>query len=132
MRFLIADDDFTCRKVLQSMLQDYGTCDVAVNGLEALQAVIKSYEEGNPYHLLCLDIMMPEMDGQDVLVKIREYEASIGFMGENALKIMMTTALGDYDNIMAAFNEQCEAYIVKPLDTQTVMKTIAKLGLLKE
>jgi len=130
MRFLIADDDFTSRKVLQSILQDYGSCDIAVNGLEAFEACITAYEVGNPYDLICLDIMMPEMDGQEALIKIRDYEDNMGITSGKFSKVMMTTAIGDFENIVNAFDEQCEAYVVKPLDMKKVITALAKLELL--
>lgn len=116
MRTLIVEDDFISRRLLQSILSAFGASDVAVNGLEALEAFKLAIEEGNAYDLVCLDIMMPEMDGHDVLRKLREYEESMGRFGKDSATVIMTTALGDLDNIKKAFEEQCEYYLIKPVD----------------
>ncbi|HBN09144.1 MAG TPA: response regulator, partial [Cyanobacteria bacterium UBA8530] len=61
MRILIVEDDFTSRRLLQKILAPYGECEIAINGKEAVSAVELAWGEDAPYHLICLDIMMPEM-----------------------------------------------------------------------
>ncbi len=63
MKSLIVEDDFTSRNLMQIYLADMGPCHVAVNGREAVEAVTESLNEQKPYDVICLDIMMPEMDG---------------------------------------------------------------------
>lgn len=130
MKTLIAEDDFTSRRLLQKVLFPYGRCDVAVDGEESLEAVRLAWEENEPYDLICLDIMMPKMDGQEALMKIRSLEKDKGIQGLSGVKVIMTTALGDNENIMTAFKEQCEAYLVKPIDKEKLLKEIRYLGLL--
>ena len=74
MKTLIVDDDFTNRLLLQELLRPHGQSHVAVNGREAVDAVGVALEAKEPYDLICLDIMMPEMDGQEALGKIRALE----------------------------------------------------------
>lgn len=131
MKALIVDDDFVCRKVLVKFLSEYGECDVAVNGKEAIEAFKNALNENTPYDLVCLDIMMPEMDGQDALKQIREYEQEKGIFGFDCAKVIMTTALNDPDNIKTAFREQCEAYIVKPVDKEKLLNKLKELELIK-
>lgn len=131
MKTLVAEDDFVSRSVLQEILAPFGQCDVAVNGAEAVDAFRKAIEAGNPYDLVCLDIMMPEMDGQAALKLIREYEATHGITGGDGVKIIMTTALGDFNNIMTAFREQCEAYLLKPIGKDALYKQLRFLGLIQ-
>jgi two-component system, chemotaxis family, chemotaxis protein CheY len=63
MRCLIVEDDFVGRKLMQKYLSDYGECDVAVDGEEAVEAFRQAVENETPYDLICLDIMMPNMNG---------------------------------------------------------------------
>lgn len=65
MRILIVEDDFIGRKVLQRLLLEYGECDVAVDGVEAVKAFDLAWSAGMPYDVLFLDIMMPNMSGHD-------------------------------------------------------------------
>jgi two-component system, chemotaxis family, chemotaxis protein CheY len=130
MRILIAEDDFTSRKILQKLLSPYGTCDVATNGKEAVDAFHLAWEEETPYDLICLDIMMPYLDGGQVLDEIRSFEKERGIEGLKGAKIIMTTALDDFTNIMKAFRGQCDSYLVKPIDKAKLIGAIEKLGLL--
>ena len=71
---LLAEDDFTSRLLLQEILKLYGTPHIAVNGREAVEAVRAALKTHEPYDLICLDIMMPEMNGLQVLSEIRLME----------------------------------------------------------
>lgn len=74
MRILIAEDDFACRKFLYKFLSLYGDCDITIDGIEAIDAYMIALDEEKPYDLICLDIMMPKMDGKKVLKAIRDIE----------------------------------------------------------
>ena len=63
MKTLIVEDDFTSRLLLQELLRRFGPCHVAVNGVEAVDAVTAALTANAPYDLICLDIMMPVMGG---------------------------------------------------------------------
>ncbi|MCP4678870.1 MAG: response regulator [Deltaproteobacteria bacterium] len=129
MKTLIVEDDFTSRFILQEIL---GTSHVAVNGVEAISAVKAALEENKPYDLICLDIMMPEMDGQQALVEIRRLEKQHGFPLGKGAKVLMTTALSDRKNILKAFREQCDGYIVKPIDENRILKQLKELRIVKK
>jgi two-component system, chemotaxis family, chemotaxis protein CheY len=104
-----------------------------VNGLEALEAVRLGFQENEPYDLICLDIMMPVMDGQQALLEIRKVEEDLGITGLNATKVIMVTAFDDSKNIMKAFRQgQCEAYMTKPLDREKLLGHIQNLGLIEK
>lgn len=130
MKSLIVDDDFFSRRILQTMLAGYGECHVAVNGKEALFAFKQALAEEAPYDAICLDIMMPEMTGQEVLKKIREIEASKNILGSNSAKVIMTTALDDKESIKTAFREQCESYLIKPISKNKLVNTLTEFGLI--
>ena len=130
MKILIVEDDFASRKMLQKYLSPYGECDVVVDGQEALDAFSLALTENNPYDLICLDIMLPKIDGQDVLKQIRSIEKEKGIEGLEGVKIIMTTALGDTKNIMDAFKNQCEGYLQKPIERVRLIQEIRKLKLI--
>ena len=92
------------------------------NGRDALDAAQKEQP-----HLIILDIMMPGMDGRETLKAIRQIESEYGIRGLDGVKVIMTTALGDSKNVMGAFNEGCEAYIVKPIDKNRLFEEIEKM-----
>ncbi|MBN2725171.1 MAG: response regulator [Deltaproteobacteria bacterium] len=130
MKTLVVEDDFTSRLLLQEILKRYGDVHIAVNGTEAIEAVKVSLESMEPYNLICLDIMMPEMDGQQALEKIRKLEEDMKITADKWSKIIMTTALSDFSNIKTAFGSLCDAYLIKPIDVAKLKKTIEEAGLI--
>jgi two-component system, chemotaxis family, chemotaxis protein CheY len=132
MKTLVVEDDFTSRKMLQLMLLPLGECDIAVEGAEAIAAFRSAAAEGKQYDLICLDIMMPELDGHTVLTEIRKMEEEAGISGRDGVRVIMTTALSDSKNILKAFDGQCEAYLVKPIEKRKLFETLRILGLLSE
>lgn len=132
MRFLIVEDDFTSRKLLQQILSPYGEVDVAVNGKEAVGAFEKALTDGTPYELVCMDIMMPEMDGQEALKKIRAIEQANGVSTTDESKVVMTTALDDPKNVVEAYYKGgATSYVPKPLDRQLFLQLLKNIGLIQ-
>lgn len=129
MRILIAEDDFACRKFLYKFLSSYGDCDITIDGIEAVDAFMMALEENKPYDLVCLDIMMPKMDGKKVLKSIRCIEKQKDLKKAQRVKIIMTTALNDTTNVFESFEDGCEAYAAKPIDTEKFIQVMEKLGL---
>lgn len=129
MRTLIAEDDFTSRLLLEGILQQFGPVDTVMNGREAVKATLTALTAGQPYDLICLDIMMPEMDGHAALREIRHLEEQAGIAGPDSAKVIMTSALADSQNIMGAFREQCDAYINKPISKGTLISHLTALEL---
>lgn len=130
MKTLIVEDEFISRKLLQSFLAPYGETDIAINGKEALDAFKLALNDNSPYDLMCLDIMMPELDGQSVLKEVRRIEEEREILGLDGIKVIMTTALSDPQNIKLAFKEQCEAYLIKPISKEKIVSLIKKLELI--
>ena len=131
MKCLIVEDDFAARRLLQRYLSGHGDCDIAVDGNEAVEAFRLAMDEKAPYDLICLDIMMPNMNGHEALKVIRQIENEHGISGLDCVKVIMTTALGDSKNVMGAFRKGCEAYIVKPVRKNELFKEIENLGLVE-
>jgi two-component system chemotaxis response regulator CheY len=131
MKTLIVEDEFTSRVVMHKLLSPCGECHIAVNGREAVEVFAQALHDGEPYDLVCLDIMMPEMDGFEVLRKIRKIEEKKGIIGPDWAKIIMVTAVNRPESIMQAFNSQCEAYLIKPIDGEKMLDHLRQFGLLE-
>jgi len=131
MRILIAEDDLASRKFLFKFLSEYGECDLVVDGLEVLDAFLMSVKENDPYDLICLDIMMPKVDGVKVLKAIRNLEEQKGVPHEKRTKVIMTTALAETQMVKNAFEIGCEAYAAKPIDIEKLADVLSKLGFKK-
>ena len=130
MRALIVEDDFTSRKILQKILSPYGETDIAVNGLEAIAAFKDAMHEKRPYDLICMDIMMPEMDGQEALRAIRDLERDNDISPADEVRVIMTTALDDPRNVVEAYYKGgATSYVPKPLDKHMLLHLLKNLGL---
>lgn len=129
MRILIAEDDYVSRKFLFKFLSQFGDCDVTVDGMEAIEVFMMALDEKNYYDLICLDIMMPEVDGIKALKTIRKLELERHVPLENRCRIIMTTALNATDEIFDSFDSGSEAYAVKPIDTDKLKEVMGRLGL---
>jgi len=129
IKILIAEDDLVSRKYLSKVLSNYGDCDLVIDGLEAVDAYMMSMSEKEPYDLICLDIMMPKIDGVKVLKTIRDLEAQEGITADKRVKIIMTTALGETDVIQTSLDYGCDAYASKPIDVAKMIEVMKKIGL---
>lgn len=132
MRILIVEDDFINIKVLKAMADTKGETDLALDGNEAIEAIKKALDEGTPFDLIVLDIMMPEKDGLEALREIRELEAAKGLYpgGQgSASKIIMCTASTEKKDFLKAFREQCDGFLQKPVTPERFNEALEKVGL---
>lgn len=127
MKTLIVEDDFVSRTHLQELLFAQGVAHVAVNGAEAIQAFEAALNEQEPYDLICLDILMPGMDGKTTLREIRRIETERQI--PNAAKIIMTTSVNTGADIIAAFHDQCDAYLIKPVQEEKLFAHLREMQL---
>ncbi len=130
MKILLAEDDYATRKFMTSFLAKYGECDVAVDGMEAVDAFLMALEDEEPYDLICLDIMMPVMDGYQALMNIRNLEKDHDIADADQVKVIMTTALNDEQNVKMAFDLGCSVYSGKPINQERFEQALVKLGLI--
>lgn len=131
MKTLIVEDNLMARLILKDILSPYGECDIAVDGEEAVQAFKLAWEKGDPYELICMDIMMPNMDGHEALKQIREIEELLSVASSQEAKVIMTTALNDPKNVVKAYYEGgATSYIVKPINKQQLLDELRSLNLI--
>jgi len=132
MKALIVDDDFYSRNMLHEILRQVAHCDIAVNGEEAIEAFKRGLADGEPYNLICLDLLMPEMDGQQALREIRTLEKEHGIPPHGESKVIVTTMLADEKETHDAFFlGGATSYLVKPIDEEKLMNEIKSLGLVE-
>ena len=128
MKTLIVEDDFTSRLLLQEIMKQFGPAHIAVNGREAVDAVRTGMESGESYDVICLDIMMPEMDGYEALSQIRALEEARGILPPRGAKIFMVTALDGITNVARGFRGLCDSYLVKPVEKARLIEQLRRFG----
>lgn len=130
MKSLVIDDDFTCGYIYQTQLSKYGQCDTFSNGLDAIEAYKTSINKGNPYELMIIDIMMPNMNGYEVLKNVRAVEIERQIRFPFCAKIILTTGLDDIENrqIEQKLDALSEAYLVKSNDHEALLEKLNLLG----
>jgi two-component system chemotaxis response regulator CheY len=131
LRVLLVEDDFASRLLLQTFLMRFGECHVAVNGREAVDAVRAAFARGQRYDLICMDIMMPEMDGREAVRQVRALEEAQGILPSAGAKIIMTTAVDDLKEVMRCFEEFCDAYLMKPINLANLLRQMKAYRLIQ-
>jgi len=131
LSILVVEDDFITRKIMVQQLRQYGSCDIAVDGEEALDAFAQSLSE-KPYDIVFLDVMMPRKDGFETAKGIRALELQdaikkMGQAGRTVLAsrinpkqgtiIVMTSTLDEPEHYMnACYRCGADTYLVKPVE----------------
>lgn len=128
MRILIVEDDYVSRLLLKRHLAKYGDCEMAIDGVEALDIILKAHQENKPFRLICLDIMLPKSNGFSVLKALHEFEKKNKITLDAQAKVIMTTALNDLHTINKAYASGCKGFIWKPIEVTLLNQLLYKLG----
>jgi two-component system chemotaxis response regulator CheY len=130
IKILVVEDEPNLKTIMFHMLRDVGDCTWMANGSTAVEEFESAINSNDPYDLVTLDIIMPEMDGREALQKIREIEEANGVKDDFQVKIIMTSVLQDEATIFGSYYEGCEHYLVKPILKTDLMQKIKDLGLI--
>lgn len=130
MNILIVEDDFYSRKFMVKFLSKYGKCMTAEDGEAAVQMYKEAVEEKKPYDLICMDIMMPKLDGYKTLELIRNFEEEQGYSRHQEVKVIMTSGMDTSANATKAFELGCVAYTSKPIDIVQFDNLLQRLQLI--
>ncbi|MBF0483323.1 MAG: response regulator [Candidatus Omnitrophica bacterium] len=121
-KILVVDDNQNNCDLICEILAGIAECDVAMNGKKALEIYKASLGAVRKYDMILLDIAMPEMDGIEVLNRIRSDEERKGVGVGKGISIIMVTAYRE--PFLDAFNGGCDDYIVKPVFPDELIRKI--------
>lgn len=115
LKILIAEDDRELRQLFAHVLNKNGySVKGVVDGLEALEALEKDY-----YDLLISDIMMPRIDGYELVERMRS--------SGNTTPVLMITAKGNFDDMRQGFLSGSDDYMVKPVNVNEMVLRVGAL-----
>jgi two-component system response regulator AtoC len=112
VRILIVDDDENIRKTMQTTLEDEGyIVDLATNGNEAIEMT-----QETAYNIALLDIRLPDMEGVELLKLIKSNVPKT--------RKIMVTGYPSMQNAISALNKNADAYLIKPVDIEKLLKLV--------
>ena len=112
MRILVVEDEKRLNRIISEALEDEGySADSCFNGLDALD-----YAAGADYDVIILDIMMPKMDGLEVVRRLRT--------GGNSTPVLFLTARDSVADRVTGLESGGDYYLVKPFDFQELMAVV--------
>ena len=129
MRVLLVDDEQVSLSKLTKIMSQYGDCLSVTSGRQALDAFVQAWQDWRPFDLICMDMSMPEMDGSETLLEIREMERGKKVSGRHMVKVLMVTAHADRDSIVTCIQAGCDDYLAKPFNMATIREKLERLGL---
>ncbi|MBA3431829.1 MAG: response regulator transcription factor [Actinobacteria bacterium] len=110
MRILVVEDERDLADAIARGLRHEGyAVDVAYDGGEGHEKVTV-----NTYDLLCLDVNLPEMNGRALARRVRDEFDSVS--GAPRPRVLMLTALGDFEDRVGALDDGADDYLIKPFD----------------
>lgn len=114
-KVMIVDDNDLMRTLLRGMLrgEEYSVIGEARNGLQAVEAVQRLSPD-----IVCLDVMMPEMDGLEALQVMKQARPD--------LVVVMITGNPSVENVQESLQGGAAGFIVKPFNTAKVLDTLSR------
>lgn len=119
------DDSPIIRTLLGRLLSEYGDCDQARDGQEAILSFNHVATGQQPYDLICLDLNLPRMDGMAVLKNIRAQELEQKLAPR--AKVLIISAEDDSSVVRSAIQLGADGYLVKPITKEALADRIANL-----
>lgn len=133
LRCLVVDDDRLGRELISHYLEGVAECDMAENGLQAVEKFRDAFEGGNPYGFIILDIVMPEMDGHAAAKEIRRIEKEQGISINEGVSIIVLSSLNTPSDVIQSYlSARSAAHLVKPVQPDKLLETLSKLGIRKQ
>jgi len=126
MKVLVIDKDTATSKVFEELPIDIAELQALHSGDAAIRGVKTALKRRDPFELIAIDIDLPDMNGRNVTLEIRKIEQEWSIPAEKRAFIITVTAQADEKSVKTSFAAGCNAFIVKPLNVDTIVKTLTK------
>lgn len=130
LKTLIIDDHPASISILKNMLGDFCECYIATNGHKGIEIFEDAQKSGEPFHVVLLDIIMPDLDGIETLKRIRKIELSnqevqLFEKKKKLTRIIMQTSSEDPKDFIASYMDgRCNGFINKPYSKDDIIEKI--------
>lgn len=132
LKILIVDDSKSAQLKIHSILSQYGLCDQAYNGVEALEYFQVALAGNDLYDLVVMDIVMPKMNGIEAAKEIIKIQDRHNIPDAKRTHIIMLTGKTDPAHLMQAhFEAGVSAYLTKPFEDKTLIEAMNNMGLIE-
>lgn len=138
VKTLIIDDHHTSIAILEMMLADHCECSVATSGAKGIELFEQAYKENEPFQVVLLDIIMPEMDGVETLKKLRKIERPFLtiplYQGQDRrARIIMQTSSENPKHLVDSYLQgKCNGFINKPYSREEIIEKVLGIKSLTE
>ena len=122
MKVLVAEDDLASGKFMQKLLSKYGEVVLARDGIAAVDEFVNAVSTNERFDLICMDIMMPKLDGIAATKAIRAMERPDAV----EIPIIAMTANAFEEDARKCVEAGMNAHLSKPLQMDVVVGTIAQ------
>ncbi len=129
IKSLVVDDENISRMKMKKILEKFSSCMDVKSGTEAFEICRKNLERKKHFDLITLDVSMPDMNGTEVLARIRDMEKTNKIPPEERSKILMITSHADKETVTACIQSGCDGYIIKPFSPKNIMDKLQQIGL---
>lgn len=124
LKTLIIDDEIQGYTCIKSML---GVCDIVESGLIGVEYAETALKIKSYYNLILLDVVIPDLDGIEVIRKIRDLEKSYNIKSSSEAKIVVVSSRRDEPTILEAFRNGATGWIDKPVATDLFLIKLKNL-----
>lgn len=128
MKVLVVDDDSIHRKFLETIFSYSWEVCVAQDGISAVDLFEEHLKNSDPFQLICLDVMLNQLDGYKTLQAIRKVEKSYSEKGLQRTKVIMMSALDEDTRNDICVCSDYDAYMCKPILIEALELQLKKLG----
>jgi len=129
LRIMTIEDDPTTGLLMHYILKLHGDSVLCQTGAEGLALFRAGLEDGDPFDLVVLDLLLPDLHGDEILREIREEEFRRGIhaSGRQRCSVIINTSRGDLDQLMESLKNEPDGYLIKPIDMELLVGKVASL-----
>ena len=116
MKVLVVDDDLITRITLEGILSAYAEVHCCVDGKEAVGEHKSALDRGEPYDLICMDLLMPVMGGLEALRRMRNEFPDV--------RVIMLTASENDADLLSALKAGAMGYLLKTCEPDDLFRAL--------